>query len=60
VTNSLPGYLVSSIVIRHDSTIFDGDGMIVDARRLENQIAARLAIRRDNASLPSSRAQVQA
>ncbi len=33
--------------IRHDSTIFYGDAMIVDARRLENEIAAGLAVRRD-------------
>ena len=33
--------------IRHDSTIFYGDGMIVDARRLEHEIAAGLAVRRD-------------
>ena len=33
--------------IRHDSTIFYGDAMIVDAIRLENEIAAGLAVRRD-------------
>jgi len=33
--------------IRHESTIFYGDGMIVDARRLENEIAAGLAVRRE-------------
>jgi hypothetical protein len=30
--------------IRHDSTIFYGDAMIVDARRLEAEIAADLAL----------------
>src|SRR5215469_3782445 len=30
--------------IRHDSTIFYGDAMIVDARRLEAEIAAGLAL----------------
>lgn len=33
--------------IRHESTIFYGDAMIVDAERLENEIAAGLAVRRD-------------
>ena len=33
--------------ILHESTIFYGDAMIVDAQRLENQIAAGLAVRRD-------------
>lgn len=33
--------------IRHDSTIYYGDAMIVDALRLENEIAAGLALRRD-------------
>lgn len=33
--------------IRHDSTIFYGNAMIVDARRLEHEIAAALAVRRD-------------
>jgi len=33
--------------IRHDSTIFYGDAMIVDARRLEAEIAAGLALVRD-------------
>jgi len=33
--------------IHHDSTIFYGDGMIVDARRLESEIAAGLAVRRE-------------
>jgi len=32
--------------IRHESTIFYGDAMIVDAKRLESEIAAGLAIRR--------------
>jgi len=32
---------------RHDSTIFYGDGLIVDARRLEHEIAAGLAVRRE-------------
>ncbi len=36
--------------IRHDSTIFYGDAMIVDARRLEAEIAARLALVRDKCS----------
>lgn len=36
--------------IRHDSTIFYGDGMIVDAQRLEIEIAAGLALRRDKCS----------
>ena len=31
--------------IRHESTIFYGDAMIVDARRLENEILAGLAVR---------------
>ena len=34
--------------LRHDSTIFYGDAMIVDARRLDAEIAAGLALRRDN------------
>lgn len=33
--------------IRHESTIFYGDAMIVDVRRLENEIAAGLAVRRE-------------
>jgi hypothetical protein len=33
--------------IRHDSTIFYGDAMIVDAQQLENEIVAGLAVRRD-------------
>ncbi len=33
--------------IRHDSTIFYGDAMIVDARRLEAEIAAALALVRE-------------
>lgn len=33
--------------IRHDSTIFYGDAMIVDARRLEAEIAAGLALVRE-------------
>lgn len=33
--------------ICHDSTIFYGDGMTVDARRLEHKIAAGLAVRQD-------------
>jgi len=33
--------------IRHESTIFFGDAMVVDAQRLENEIAAGLVVRRD-------------
>lgn len=33
--------------IRHDSTIFYGDGMIVSAARIDNEIAAGLALRRE-------------
>jgi hypothetical protein len=33
--------------IRHDSTIFYGDAMIVDVRRLEAEIAAGLALVRE-------------
>jgi hypothetical protein len=33
--------------IRHESTIFYGDAMIVDAQRLGNEMAAGLAVRRD-------------
>lgn len=33
--------------VRHESTIFYGDAMIVDAKRLENEIAAGLAVCRD-------------
>ena len=36
--------------IRHDSTIFYGDAMIVDARRLESEIAAGLALVREKCS----------
>ena len=36
--------------IRHQSTIFYGDGMIVDARRLEQELAAGLALRREKCS----------
>lgn len=36
--------------IRHDSTIFYGDAMIVDVRRLEAEIAAGLALVRDRCS----------
>ena len=36
--------------IRHDSTIFFGDAMIVDARRLESEIAAGLALVREKCS----------
>ena len=36
--------------IRHDSTIFYGDAMIVDARRLEAEIAAGLALVREKCS----------
>jgi hypothetical protein len=36
--------------MRHDSTIFYGDAMIVDARRLEAEIAARLALVREKCS----------
>jgi hypothetical protein len=33
--------------IRHDSAIFYGDAMIVDARRLDAEIAAGLVLRRE-------------
>lgn len=33
--------------IRHESTISYGDAMVVDARRIESEIAAGLAVRRD-------------
>jgi hypothetical protein len=33
--------------IRHDSTIFYGDAMIVDAERVENEIAAGLALAKE-------------
>jgi hypothetical protein len=33
--------------IRHDSTIFYGDAMLVDAQRLETEIAAGLALLRE-------------
>lgn len=33
--------------IRHASTIFYGDALIVDAQRLENEIAPGLAVRKD-------------
>ena len=36
--------------IRHDSTIFYGDAMIVDALRLESEIAAGLALVREACS----------
>jgi hypothetical protein len=36
--------------IRHDSTIFYGDAMIVDARRLESEFAAGLALVREKCS----------
>jgi len=36
--------------IRHDSTIFYGDAMIVDALRLESEIAAGLALIRERCS----------
>jgi hypothetical protein len=36
--------------IRHDSTIFYGDAMIVDARRLAAEIAAGLALVRERCS----------
>src|ERR1039457_2365672 len=36
--------------IRHDSAIFYGDAMIVDARRLDAEIAAGLALRRETCS----------
>jgi hypothetical protein len=37
--------------LRHDSTIFYGDAMIVDARRLDAEIATGLALKRDNCTL---------
>jgi hypothetical protein len=36
--------------IRHDSTLFYGDAMIVDARRLDAEIGAGLALRREKCS----------
>lgn len=36
--------------IRHESTIFYGDAMMVDVQRLEKEIAAGLAVRRDKCS----------
>jgi hypothetical protein len=39
--------------IRHDSTIFYGDAMIVDAQRLETEIAAGLALRREKCPAPT-------
>lgn len=33
--------------IRHESAIFYGDAMVVDAQRVEMEIAAGLAVRRD-------------
>ena len=39
--------------IRHDSTVFYGDAMIVDARRLEAKIAAGLALSRQKCSQPT-------
>lgn len=36
--------------IRHDSTVFYGDAMIVDARRLDAEIAAGLALKREACS----------
>lgn len=33
--------------IRHDSTIFYGDGMVVDGRRLDAEISAGLAVARE-------------
>ena len=36
--------------IRHDSAIFYGDAMIVDARRLEAEIAVGLALMRETCS----------
>ena len=33
--------------IRHDSTIFDGDGMIVDARKLDQDLSAGLIVARE-------------
>ena len=36
--------------IRHDSAIFYGDAMIVDARRLDAEIAAGFALRRETCS----------
>jgi hypothetical protein len=39
--------------IRHDSTIFYGDAMIVDARRLDAEIAAGLALSRERCPHPT-------
>jgi len=39
--------------IRHDSTIFYGDAMIVNARKLEAEIAAGLAVVREKCSAPT-------
>lgn len=39
--------------IRHDSTVFYGDAMIVNARRLDTEIAAGLALRREACSPPT-------
>ncbi|HYW44834.1 MAG TPA: hypothetical protein VE959_18375 [Bryobacteraceae bacterium] len=39
--------------IRHDSAIFYGDAMIVDALRLESEIAAGLALVREKCSKPT-------
>jgi hypothetical protein len=36
--------------VRHDSTVFYGDAMIVDALRLESEIAAGLALVRERCS----------
>jgi len=36
--------------VRHDSTVFYGDAMIVDALRLESEIAAGLALVREGCS----------
>ncbi len=39
--------------IRHDSTVFYGDAMIVDVRRLDAEIAAGLALGREKCSQPT-------
>jgi len=48
VTQLLPG---DHLFTHHDSTIFYGDAMIVDAQRLDAEIAAGLALMRDRCSL---------
>ncbi|NWF83692.1 MAG: hypothetical protein HXY18_07675 [Bryobacteraceae bacterium] len=42
------------LFIRHDSTNFCGDAMIVDAQRVEKKVAEVLAVRRENARQPHS------